>query len=115
MLRRAMDVTLHRTTPEVKNEAGEVVSGGEPVNVSAIAWAVRASSSVEFAEGRQNLVVRGKALFPPDADVRATDEISAVGVDGIMPIRYRVVGLFPVMCGRRQRVKHLHVDLEAVG
>lgn len=114
MLRQAIDVTIHRTTPEVTNDAGEVVSGGEPENVAALAWAVRARSSVEFAEGRQNLVVRGVGLFPPDSDVQATDELTAVGPDNIMPIRYRVVGVFPVYCARTQRAKHIHCDLEAI-
>lgn len=114
MMRTLTDVTIHRATEPVYNEAGELVEPATEENTATPAWAVRASSSVEFAEGRQNLVVRGVGLFPPETDLSATDELTAVGPDNIMPVRYRVVGLFPVICRRTQRVRHIHADLEAV-
>lgn len=83
-------------------------------NIAEFAWAIGPNSSTEFDGSRQNLVVRARARFPPNADVRETDEITAVASDGVMPKRYQVVGLFAVPGRRTQRTKYLHVDLEAV-
>lgn len=112
MMRTLEPVIIHRVTPPTYNEAGEEISAGSETEIMTNAWVVRFRDSLEFSEGRQNMVTRGTALFPPGSDVLATDEIEAYR--GFHPIRARVVGVFPVICARTRREKHLHADLEAV-
>ncbi len=112
MMRTLESVVIHRATPPEYNEAGEQISAGGETEILTNAWVIRFRDSLEFSEGRQNMVTRGTALFPPGSDVRATDEITAY--KDFSPIRARVVGVFPVICARTRREKHLHTDLEAV-
>jgi hypothetical protein len=107
-------VTVHRRGEVLTDEDGHPLrdEDDEPLRVpdeefEVYAHRVGPRRSYKLVEGRQTLVVGAAGVFPPGADLRETDEITANGV------RYRIVGLYPVTGLDPNTSHHLHADLEA--
>lgn len=80
----------------------------------AFCYRVGTSRSREITEGRQTLVTTAAATFPPETDIRETDEMSA-WVGTRVEKRFRVTGVMPVVSpANPNAISHIHVDLEAV-
>ena len=101
-----MTITRHRPTISEDNYGN--VSYGDPwSNTTVKAMWVGQTRSQEITEGRQTLVTGARAMFPPSADIREMDELTAIGD------RWRVTGVIrqrdPV---NPDKEWHVTVDLE---
>lgn len=106
-------VTIHRPGEPVRNEHDDLVPG-KPKDFRAFAYRVGTSRSREIVDDRQTLVTTAAALFPPETDIRETDEVSAwVGTKAEK--RFRVTGVMSVASPvNPNAVSHIRADLEAV-
>lgn len=103
-------VTVHRRSEEPTDydSHGNPKYGFTDFN----AWAYRVSPvrGREITIGQQTVVISAAAAFPPDADVKPVDEMTAGAT------RYKVLSALPVPCVREpSRIKYVRCDLEAVG
>ena len=103
-------VTIHRRSAEPTSYDAH----GNPVygfaNFDAWAYRVSPVRGREITIGQQTVVISAAAAFPPDADVKPVDEMTAGAT------RYKLLSVLPVLCARTPgRTKYLRCDLEAVG
>ena len=102
-------VTIHRPTATT-DAYGNTVYGEPYTNEQTDFYYVIPSSSREFTEGRQTLVISMVAYAPPETNIDERCELSSLGK------RYRITGIYPIPdMDDPSQMMCLKIELEGAG